>query len=347
MKQALLGLLLLCVLSSATHGQTAISPVCSRQSSPTGLGMSSPVAEAATEGDEKAPVAQAALKLAFAIENSIPDPYIGVSGNFDGQGLSLGLIQFNLGGSIQKTFGPVDDGVFASTMPKWGDVFRAAVKTASPSAAIKQVLVMQDHVGKRWIVKPDAIAELQAFLGSREARAAQDRAVALEYKSAYRRAAQWAQERGAKTPTPREIATFVDNQVFSGGFLGHMWLKQAKQFRDSFKGDDGAMIAFVGKWLRSCPASGSSLLYGADEGKANADVWRSRFPSGTQLSDERALLFVFGFVRALTANGPPKVAGQPDQSGIFKSQVVQRRALIALGTGKANGIPWPGGVLDD
>ena len=339
--------LLFSTVASGASGQTSISPSCTRQSAPTGLGTSAPAGQIHVEGDHKAPAAREALKLVFAIENGVSNPYTGVSGNFDGQGLSLGLIQFNLGGSAQRVFGGIPDSVFSSAMPKWGHVFRAAVRTPTPSSSIDQVTAMQDYVGKRWILKPDALAELKTFLDTPDSRAAQDQAVAVEYKSAYRRAAQWAQKRGATKPTPREIATFLDNQVFSGGFLGNMWFEQAKKFRDSFKGDDGAMIAFVGNWLKTCPASGPGFLYGANEGKANAEIWTIQYPKGTHLSDERALLFSFGFVRALTANGPPRVKGQPDQSGIFKSQVVQRRGLISLAAGTANGIHWPGGALDD
>lgn len=204
---------------------------------------------------------------------------------------------------------------------------------------------MQIGSGRTWRVKTDARSEIEAFLGSSEGRAAQDAGVAKVYRSAFSRAVQWAAARGAPQPTPREIATFVDNEVFSGGNLGGIWIQQAKAFRSSF-GDDGEMVAFVTNWLKSCPYSGPELLYGRDDARRNAVEWPKAVPLGTKLSDDRALLFAFGFLRALTANGPPRQGNQPEQHGIFKAQVVERRGLTALGAGTANGIQWPGGILD-
>ena len=319
-----------------------ISPVCSRGAAPIGLPKTSPPDQKLIPADPQTAVAKEALNLVFGIETGEHDPYVAVTSNFDGEGLSLGLIQFNFGGDAQHTFLPIADEVYRRTMPTWGSQFAHAIHTKTPKEAIVIVTAMQDHVGGKWTVKPDAHNELRAFLGSSESRKAQDAAVSPVYARAYSRAAQWAAARGAAAATPREITSFLDNEVFSGGALGGMWFEQAKAFRDSFK-DNGDMIAFVAAWLRSCPGNGPGKLYGADEGRRNADRWTAAVPAGTRLADDRALLFAFGFVRALTANGPPH---QPAEAGIFKAQVVNRRGVFALGSGTANGVPWPGGVLD-
>ena len=333
------------------NAATAISPSCSRSSAPAGLPGGGPPDPHVVQMDATSPVARAALRLAYAIENGLPDPYIGVTGNFDGTGLSLGIIQFNFLGSIQSTFKDIPRSLYKTTMPVWGDTFYEAVHTLSTADAVAKVLPLQETVYSSrkaktiWVIKPDALAELRAFLGSDESRAAQDKAAEVEYRRGYSRALQWAQARGAAGPTPREIVSFVDNQVFSGGELGHIWMSQAKAFRSDFA-SDGDMIAFVARWLQSCPYAGPAFLYGRDDAINSTAAWAKKYPPGTQLEDDRGLLFAFGFLRALTANGPPAVRGQPDQHGIFKSQVVTRRSLPALGIGTANGIAWPGGVLD-
>lgn len=326
-----------------SYAETAISPICSRKSEPAGLPSDTPPAKKLVASDASTNVAKAALRLVYSIENGLPDPYLAVTGNFDGQGLSLGLIQFNFGGAAQKAFSKIPHEVYVRTMPKYGELFYKAVHASPPPSSIQLVTGMQTVRGRAWRVNQDAKSELKAFLGSSEARSAQDHAVATDYyQAAYSRAHQWAAARGAIKPSPREIATFVDNQVFSGGFLGGIWIEQAKAFRASFD-NDGKMIAFVSQWLLSCPYTGPVFLWGREDAQRNAEAWTKAYPVGSTLSDERALLFAFGFLRALTANGPK---GQPEQSGIFKAQVVERRGLIALGAGTANGIKWPGGVLD-
>ncbi|MGE8096620.1 hypothetical protein ACQKP6_01400 [Pseudomonas fluorescens] len=329
----------------ASYADTAIPPTCSRQSAPIGLPIDAPPAKKIIESDASTNVAKAALRLVYSIENGLPDPYLAVTGNFDGQGLSLGLIQFNFGGSAQKVFSQIPHEVYSRTMPKFGESLYKAVHASSTTSSIQLLTGMQTGNGRVWRVNKDAKSELEAFLGSPEVRSAQDQAVAVEYQAAYSRAYQWAAARGSKNPSPREIATFMDNQVFSGGALGSIWIEQAKAFRASFD-NDGKMIAFVSQWLLSCPYTGPDLLWGREDAQHNAEAWTKVFPIGSKLSDERALLFAFGFLRALTANGPPTQKGQPEQHGIFKAQVVERRGLIALGAGTANGIKWPGGILD-
>lgn len=330
---------------------TKISPVCSRQAAPAGIPLGTPPARKLVKVDADTPVAREALKLAYAIETGRPDPYVGVTGNFDGTGLSLGIIQFNFLGSIQSTFGSIEKAAFIRTMPVWGEQFYRAVHSPSPSTAVERVLPMQDgryseRTGKTvWVIKPDALKELRSFLASDESRAAQDKAASRVYQRGYSRALQWAQERGDSKPTAREIASFVDNEVFSGGALGGIWIKQAKSFRSNFD-NDGEMIAFVSAWLKSCPYKGEGFLYGEADSANAVAAWAAKYPPGANIQDDRALLFAFGFLRALTANGPPTLKGQKDQRGIFKAQVVARRSLPALGTGTANGVSWPGGILD-
>ena len=180
------------------------------------------------------------------------------------------------------------------------------------------------------------------FSDRRESKQAQDARVAHEFAFAFARARQWAVASGEAAPSGREIATFVDNQVFSGGALDGVWYPQAKAFRELFE-DDGQMVAFVAAWLRSCPSSGPDLLYGAKEGVADADLWSRKVPPGARLSDDQGLLFSLGFLRGLAADGP---SAKPADSGIFKAQVFIRRGMIALGVGTANGVAWPGGALN-
>lgn len=325
-----------------------ISPVCSRQSIPIGLPTTQPPpalplpAQKQQLADYKDPVNQAIIRFVSTIENGKNFSHDAVTGNFDGEGLSIGLIQFNFGGDAQTTFKGISKDVFNKYMPKWGDQFYNAVHTGDPKKAIALVAAMQSHEKKQWIVKPDALTELRAFLSSNESKEAQDKRVAFEFAKALTRAQQWATAMGGKKPSNREIATFFDNQVFSGGALNGIWLDQAKAFRATFA-NDADMAAFMSKWLNTCPASGPKMLYGAEEGAKNGEAWVKNLKAGAKLSDAQAMLLSLGFIRGLAAVGP---ADDPSQSGIFKVQVISRRGVIATGWGAANGVQWPGGKLD-
>jgi hypothetical protein len=332
---------------SFAFAQGAISPTCTRFASPTGItpfsGTIAPNPSFIIDREAR----RAASELVYRIENGA-DPYIGLTGNFDGEGMSVGLIQFNFGGSIQSTFRGIDRSVFQRTMPVYGDIMFRAVNSR-PAEAKALALQMQrrssnSQKGASWTFIPEASQELRTFLGSTEGKLAQDNAVRQQFDKSVSLAAAWAlAARGATHPTNREVAFFFDQQVFNGGSLNGMWLLQAKQFRTSFS-NDGAMIAFVANWLESCasnPASG--FLHGSREARANANTWRSAVPIGQSLSDEKALLFAQGFLRALVSNGP----SEPEQRGIFKAQVVSRRGMIALGVGSGNGVSWPGGILNN
>lgn len=319
-----------------------ISKVCSRKALPSGVPDTPPPAVHTVAVDSKSNEAQAALAIVYKIESNGTAPYDKVTPNFDGEGLSLGLIQFNFAGAAQDTFRNIDISVFKATMPTWGTTFYNAIHAQTATRAIALAKTMQTVNGSVWSVKPDALKELQAFLDIKESRDAQDKAVNETYAAGYGRALQWAQARGQASPTFRETVTFVDNQVFSGGALGGMWYPQATAFRKSFA-DDGAMVQFVSDWIATCPGNDQpgSLLFGAAEGKRDAVTWRKAFPAGTTLPDEQGLLFALGFLKALSAVGPPN---SPSQSGIFKAQVLERRAMIALGAGTANGVSWPSGA---
>ncbi|MFL9869525.1 hypothetical protein PQR67_35595 [Paraburkholderia fungorum] len=327
-------------VNAATEQGLGILPVCSRTSRPVGLPSDAPPPAKMVSVDSRSAQATSVLNITYKIEGGGIHSYDAITPNFDGYGFSLGLVQFNFSGEAQSTFKKIPQSVFDGTMKTWGKTFYSAVH-ASSTKAIELTKTMQYQDKKHhnaWVVKDDALIELRAFLNSPESHDAQDASIHEIYAAGYSRALQWANARGEVAPSTREIVSFVDNQIFSGGDLGGMWLPQATAFRKSFP-DDGRMVDFVSTWIASCPQSGDALLYDAKYGQADADAWRSKVPVGASLPDEQALLFAVGFLKALSANGPKL---KPKDAGIFKSQVLQRRGMMALGAGTANGVAWPG-----
>jgi hypothetical protein len=328
--------------NASAKGGLGISPVCSRSSHPVGLPADSVPAVKLVAADSRSSQAITVLNIVYEIETNGVQSYATVTPNFDGYGLSLGVVQFNFGGMAQHTFKRVPKAIFDQTMPRWGNTFYKAVHAGSTTQAIAITTKMQDEVpGKNqrlgWVVKPEAEQELKTFLNTQESRNGQDASVSEIYAAGYSRAVQWANARESRIPSTREIASFVDNEVFSGGDLGGMWLPQAAAFRSSFP-NDGDMVDFVAGWIASCPIKGPGFLYDAKYGAENAAAWRKKVPRGSSLPDEQALLFALGFLKALSADGPRL---HPKNAGIFKSQVLQRRGIMALGVGTAAGRGWP------
>src|SRR5262245_15753274 len=61
------------------------------------------------------------VKVTGTFENS-GDPYEGVSGDFDGQGISCGVLQWNIGqGSLQPLVRAAGKPAVAASMPTFGD----------------------------------------------------------------------------------------------------------------------------------------------------------------------------------------------------------------------------------
>jgi hypothetical protein len=362
---------LACAVLSTSPAQASFdfSPTCSRAAAPGTLPEASrvkPVSQPVSLDDDGI---RAAMDLVYRMENGV-DPYRSVTGNFDGQGLSLGIIQFNLGGSVQKAFAAIPKAVYDEHMPEFGDRFYDIVHSPREQAIkLSFAFHKKTEDGKPvvWELLSGAREELASFLGAKIVRDAQNRGAGEFFGRGYNQAALWAKEtRNADKPSNREIAYFFDQSVFNGGTLGGgwvpeakkvlsrlkdgtligMWVPHAKAFRSLFK-NDGEMVGFVADWLATCiSAPADKLLYGAKEGVANSKAWKAAVPMGTTLPDEQALLFAHGYLRALMSNGPPKVGKQPEQFGIFKAQVTSRRGMIALGAGKGNGVSWPGGVLE-
>jgi hypothetical protein len=296
--------------------------------------------------DVELPFGRAAIGYVSKIETGVSWGFDGLSSNEqDGQGLSLGVFQWNFGGSAQRLLQAVPEAAVRSAMPNWGAIFYDAIHGSDGLALARS---MQTERDESWTFKPLAEEEIRAFLRTPESKGAQKSSAAGMMARARGRATQWSlAARGAAAPTNREITYFLDLQVFSGGNLTGVWAPAAAALRSWFA-DDGELIAFVSNWLRSCPwwtDDHETGLYGKQDALQSAQTWAAAYPPGTALSDDKALLFAHGFVRALANRGP---VDDPDQRkrGIFKAQVLCRHGVTALGIGAANGVGWPGGILD-
>src|SRR5215813_6543768 len=113
--------------------------------------------------EETMPVSNEFLTAGLTITGHFEDseePLAGVSGNFDGQGISLGVLQWNIGSnSLQPIIRYLGKSAVTSTMPKFGeDLWRACNSTIAEGLAIVRAWQPNNKLPKT------CYAELKAFV---------------------------------------------------------------------------------------------------------------------------------------------------------------------------------------
>lgn len=254
------------------------------------------------------------LKIALTITGDFEtsgDPFNQVTGNFDGQGISCGVLQWNIKqGSLQPLVKAGGKALVDQMMPKFGDELWEAC-TANVSRGMEIVTSARWQAGAK--VKAEVKAELQNYLGSQQMQDIQVRFSRSIGEKAFMLAAEWARDdSSAAVPTLREFCFFFDVVTQSGGMKG-VWLDDVKNFKEAYapdRGDDA-----ICDWLEAIPGS----LPAAKDSHKNAALWRDR------IADDRLDLFILGYLRAMKSNPP------------FRAVAFNRRGTIAATAGFVNG----------
>jgi hypothetical protein len=240
-----------------------------------------------------------ALEITGRFENSA-DPFGGVSGDFDQMGISLGVLQWNLGmGSLQPLVKAIGRGQVLSLMPIYGhELWTACTGDIASALAI----------ARRWQtgskLRPDVRLELKnlarspAFLDQQIAAAGEVGQRALD------RAAAWT----AGTPALQEFCWFFDLLTQNGGLKDVSPAMVADFIAASGhqQADD-----VVCDWLESRPPTD----HGVRDAWKNAALWRNQVPTGN------LTLFVASYLRAQRA--------KPE----WRTDTLNRKATIAVGHG--------------
>jgi hypothetical protein len=245
-----------------------------------------------------------ALKVTGHFEDA-DNPLASVTDDFDGMGVSLGVLQWNFGSmSLQPLALGAGEPAIRAAMPTIGaDFIRACHLPVSQCLAL--VRTWQPH----GVFTATARAELGRFTGGDAFVAQQIKAAAKVAATAYAAAQQWAASAAAPAPlTKREFAWFFDVMTQNGGLKG---LDRGDV--DAFVKGHGAATAddFICDWLAARPGSET----GYSDARKNAALWRNNV-AGADLS-----LFVLSYLRS----GLSRVA--------YRGDVLNRKATIALGSG--------------
>ena len=233
------------------------------------------------------------------------DPFAGLAGDFDGQGLSCGALQWNVGqGTLQPLVRAAGEACVAAHMPVHGAAFWTAMN-ASVADGLAAVRAFQNKAR----LDPGFAAELAAFLVSPEMRRAQIAASRRIGARALRLAQGWARDRGANETTRHEFCWFFDLVTQNGGPKG-LALADALAFAAS-NSEPGYMIC---DWL----AKRAAPEFGWRDARRNAALWREQDAAARDL-------FVLSYLRAQKCAVRSRAA------------VMNRKGTIVCGHGWVNG----------
>lgn len=255
---------------------------------------------------------QAWLKQALEITGDFEtsgNTWSQITGDFDGQGISCGVLQWNIGqGSLQPLVKAVGQNIISRYMPQYGSELWSAVTTSIPGGL--RIVRSWQYSGQ---VKPDIVKELKALFESPEMIQQQISYAANLGERANELATQWAKDqRNAQSPSLHDFCWFFDLLVMNGG-MKNIWYNDVKRFITAYSPDKADDV--ICDWLKTAP----SQMYGYKDSHKNAVLWKNNVPANV------LDLFVLGYLRAQKSRSEYRVL------------VMNRRGTIAMKQGYVNG----------
>lgn len=252
------------------------------------------------------PITDAELKAIVAMTSQFETGgagYAGVSGDFDGMGLSCGVLQWNIGShSLQPLVLAVGEAEVRARMPRLGgQMWQASTGPTRTGLSI----VRGWQTGAR--LSALARAELVALMTAPAMQAQQDARIRAVAAAAERHADAWARDRGGPGRTLRETAFFFDLVTQNGG-PGGIGQPQVAAFRA--QAQPGRADDLICDYLATAPK-----IAGWRDARENAKAWRDP-------ADQAGLdLLIFAYLRSALS----KTAWRLD--------VLNRKGAIAMRKG--------------
>lgn len=245
-----------------------------------------------------------ALQVTGHFEDS-DDPLGAISGDFDGMGVSVGVLQWNIGsGSLQPLVKQVGLKELQKCMPVFGSSLWEACNTG---VAHGLTVVRGWQVGAT--LRKQERAELKAFARSEVFVAEQVRVAKQVASGAWAAAIAYAGQDPAYTrPTKALFAWFFDVYTQNGGLkgVGYDDVRTFTSANGVTRADD-----VICDWLATRTNTGDAYKDAA----LNAAAWRNHVPPA------KLSLLVLSYLRALKSRTE------------YRGDVLNRKATIALGRG--------------
>ena len=235
------------------------------------------------------------------------DPFKGVSGDFDGMGISCGALQWNIGlGSLQPLVRAAGKPVVLAAMPTFGTEMWQAC-----SGSIRDGLAIVRGWQNGTTLKAQAKSELRALMGTPEMRMQQQIRIDAVADTAYRWADRWANTRNGTQASKRLFCWFFDVATQNGDLEG-LTPQAVKDFIALNRPDkvDDLICDFL--------ASRTGTSGHVRDANKNGALWRN--PAGA----ERLEVLCMSYLRSKTSN--PR----------WRHVVLNRKGAIAIGKGWVN-----------
>lgn len=254
-----------------------------------------------------------------------------VSTDFDCQGVSAGILQWNIGkGGLGRLLNSFTTDDIRRYMPTYGDPFVASVNE-SKEAGLKFVRSLQRYKnvnscngnvrGASWTQQGKVFQqELSSLMSSQEGIKIQIKAADGDAARAWGLAVEWSvAKRNTSSPTFREFVFFYDTLNFNGTFWKSIASYQKVSQLKTALGADRAYREAI-DWLQN---ESSKKYYQEWEASRNAELWRSKTPT----EDESDLILqAYLLARSIT-----KKSAIP-----FRLLVLSRRGTIVFNDGYVN-----------
>jgi hypothetical protein len=254
--------------------------------------------------------------------------YGSVTHDFDGQGMSAGLLQWNIGkGSLQPLVRRILNADQKSARLILGDYADEVFEKFAPISTSDQLEWIRTYQTtgdtKRW--KPesaDFVARFSQLMASEAGVLEQELLIAKKVSIAWNCAVEWFGD--GHVPTIREHGIFVDVLTFHSAF----WKTSASRAKVrafvAAAGDHDLALEKILIYLNSTPVADQHQVPHA---RANAKLWRELRAAG-KMSDAEVELLVFAYLIA-DAIGLPNALP-------FKFVTIGRKGMIALNEGYVN-----------
>lgn len=236
------------------------------------------------------------------------DPYQGVSGDFDGMGLSCGALQWNIGkASLQPMVRAIGKPAVLAAMPTFGEQMWTA---CNGTIAAGLAIVRGWQTGARLRATP--LAELRTLMDSPAMRAQQDGRIDQVAATALARATAWAATSPRGPVSKRLFCWFFDLTTQNGGLAGMTWQAVADLQQENAPDHADDVVC---DYLAGLKGTSGHVR----DAHRNAALWRN--PS----SAERLDLLVMSYLRS--GSSLPQ----------WRPVVLNRKGAVGMGRGWVNG----------
>lgn len=232
-------------------------------------------------------------------------PFSAVTGNFDGMGISVGVLQWNIGSnSLQPLVLAMDPAKVRELCPTCGDDL---LRACEPPCSEGLKIVDAWQIGGQF--DPKILSELKAFAQSGDFVAQQVKAATNVAQRAYDTAAAWYES--WRVPLDKQgFCWFFDVFTQNGG-ISDITPMQVDGF---IGGNTQHAVSSVCSWL----SARQSFEHGAKDAIKNAAGWKNVSGTATRL-------FVASYLRSHKSKLE------------WRADVLNRKATIAVGSGWVHG----------